>query len=356
MPFQKVEYEFPDDKEETVDIEIEPSSAEPMNRSGKAKKDEVEVDVEEETPKSKAKKPANDDDDDFDVDVVDDTPKADRGRKPSDPPEEVTDEELEDYSDKVRKRIKHFSKGYHDERRAKEEALRAREELERVTQQLLEENKKLKTSSTKSQTALVAQAKKNAETQLTSAKTAYKTAYDSGDADAVLEAQEKLSDAKSKLDRLANIKVPTLQEDETPVQSAPEASTPAPAPQVDKRALDWKTDNPWFGSDDEMTSFALGLHNKLVKEGISPQESEYYEKINSRMRQVFPDQFEGDETEVEVAPEPKRKAQVVAPATRSTAPKKVTLTRTQVQIAKRLGLTPQQYAKQVALDMRKQNG
>ena len=355
MPFQKVEYEFPDDQEDTVDIEIEPSSAEPMNRSGKAKKDDIEVDVED-TPKTKAKNPAPDDDDDFDVDVVDDTPKADRGRKPSDPPEEVTDEELEDYSDKVRKRIKHFSKGYHDERRAKEEALRAREELERVTQQLLEENKKLKTSSTKSQTALVAQAKKNAETQLTSAKTAYKTAYESGDADAVLEAQEKLSDAKSKLDRLANIKVPTLQDDETPVQLAPEASTPAPAPQVDKRAMDWKDSNPWFGSDDEMTSFALGLHNKLVKEGISPQESEYYEKINSRMRQVFPDQFEGDDTEVEVAPEPKRKAQVVAPATRSTAPKKVTLTRTQVQIAKRLGLTPQQYAKQVALDMRKQNG
>jgi len=357
MPFQKVEFEFPDEKsEDTVDIEVESSSAEPMQRPGKAK-NEVEVEVEDEAPKKGAKKPTPvDDDDDLDVDIVDDTPKADRGRKPSDPPEEVTDEELEDYSDKVRKRIKHFSKGYHDERRAKEEALRAREELERVTQQLLEENKKLKTSSTKSQTALIAQAKKAAESQLTSAKAAYKTAYDSGDADAVLEAQEKLSDARAKLDKLANLKVPTLQENETPVQSAPDTPTPAPAPQVDKRALEWKDANPWFGSDDEMTSFALGLHNKLVKEGISPQQNEYYEKINSRMRQVFPDQFEGDDTEVEVAPEPKRKAQVVAPATRSTAPKKVTLTRTQVQIAKRLGLTPQQYAKQVALDMRKQNG
>jgi hypothetical protein len=104
-----------------------------------------------------------------------------------------------------------------------------------------------------------------------------------------------------------------------------------------------------------MTSLALGLHSKLVKQGVSPQSDEYYETIDARMRQVFPDQFE-DTTQVEVAPEPKRKAQVVAPATRSTAPKKVTLTRTQVQIAKRLGLTPQQYAKQVALDMRKQNG
>ena len=98
-----------------------------------------------------------------------------------------------------------------------------------------------------------------------------------------------------------------------------------------------------------MTSLALGLHNKLVKQGVSPQSDEYYETIDSRMRQVFPDNFE--------EAEPKRKkAQVVAPATRSTAPKKVTLTRTQVQIAKRLGLTPEQYAKQVAIDMRKQNG
>ena len=119
--------------------------------------------------------------------------------------------------------------------------------------------------------------------------------------------------------------------------------------------MDWKQANPWFGPDDEMTSFALGLHNRLVKEGVTPQQEDYFERIDSRMRQVFPDNFE-DTTQVEVAPEPKRKAQVVAPATRSTAPKKVTLTRTQVQIAKRLGLTPQQYAKQVALDMRKQNG
>ena len=353
MAFQKVEFEFPDEEkdDDTVEIEIEPSSAEPMQKGGKPK--ETEVEVEEEAPKQKAKKPARvEEDDDFEVDIVDDTPKADRGRTPSDPPEDVTEEELENYSEQVQKRIKHFTKGYHDERRAKEEALRAREELERVTQQLLEENKRLKTSSTKSQTALIAQAKKNAETQLNAAKSAYKTAYDSGDSDAVLDAQEKLSDAKIKLDKLNNLKAPTLQEEETPVASQPQT---APAPQVDKRTMDWKNANPWFGPDDEMTSFALGLHNKLAKEGISPQTEEYFERIDSRMRQVFPDQFE-DTTQVEVAPEPKRKAQVVAPATRSTAPKKVTLTRTQVQIAKRLGLTPQQYAKQVALDMRKQNG
>jgi hypothetical protein len=161
----------------------------------------------------------------------------------------------------------------------------------------------------------------------------------------VLDAQDKLTNAKLKSERLANFKLPALQEAETPVEQKTET---APAVQVDTRAADWQKANSWFGPDDEMTSLALGLHNKLVKKGVSPQSDEYYESIDTRMRQVFPDNFEDAE--------PKRKTQVVAPATRSTAPKKVTLTRTQVQLAKRLGLTPLEYAKQVAIDMRKANG
>ena len=338
MPFQKVEFEFPSDDDDKLEIEVESSSAEPMKKPSKAEKEpEVAVEIE-------------DDEDDVDVEVVDDTPAADRGRKPSDPPEEVTDEELEEYSDKVRKRIKHFSKGYHDERRAKEAAMREKQELERLAQQLFEENKKLKTSSTKSQAALIEQAKRSAAADMEQAKASYKTAYDSGDSEAVLAAQEKLTTARLKLEKVNNLRVPTLQEAETPVQVKAE---PAPAPQVDQRAMEWKNRNPWFQTDDEMTSFALGLHNKLVKQGVSPQSDTYYESIDTRMRQVFPDQFEDTKQRT---PEPKRKASVVAPATRSTASNKVTLTRTQVQIAKRLGLTPEQYARQVAIDMRKQNG
>ena len=341
MAFQKVEFEFPDDEDDNK-MAIEESSAVEIDISGKKTADDFRADA---APKSEGE--VDTDDDDFEVEVVDDTPKADRGRRASEPPTDVTDEELEDYSDKVRKRIQHFSKGYHDERRAKEEALRERQELERVTQQLMEENKKLKGNVNKNQTALLEQAKKNAAIETEGAKRAYKEAYESGDSDAVLEAQEKLTNAKIKSDRLANFKLPALQETETPVQTQVEQI--APAVQVDERAANWQKNNSWFGSDDEMTSLALGLHNKLVKQGVSPQSDEYYETIDSRMRQVFPDSFE--------EAEPKRKkAQVVAPATRSTAPKKVTLTRTQVQIAKRLGLTPEQYAKQVAIDMRKQNG
>ncbi len=345
MAFQKVEFEFPEDDDNKLDVEG--TSAVEIDVTGKkTKEDFVEVEEQPE-PEVKAKKaPADEDDDDLELEIVDDTPKADRGRKASEPPADVTDEELEDYSDKVRKRIQHFSKGYHDERRAKEEAFRERQELERVAQQLMEENKKLKGNVNKNQAALLEQAKKNAEIESTAAKQAYKEAYESGDSDAVLEAQEKLTNAKIKSDRLANFKLPSLQEEETPVKV--EAEQPAPAVQVDERAASWQKANSWFGADDEMTSLALGLHNKLVKQGVSPQSDEYYETIDSRMRQVFPDNFEDTE--------PKRKAQVVAPATRSTSPKKVTLTRTQVQIARKLGLTPEQYAKQVALDMRKQNG
>ena len=344
MAFQKVEFEFPEPEDNT--LEIEDSGSVEIDISGKkTKEDFMET---EETPEPKAKEKVEEaPEDDFEVEVVDDTPKADRNRKASEPPTDVTDEELEDYSDKVRKRIQHFSKGYHDERRAKEEAHRQSQELERITQTLMEENKKLKGNVNKNQTALLEQAKKNASIESENAKREYKTAYESGDSDAVLDAQEKLTNAKLKSDRLANFKLPPLQESETPVQV--ETEQPAPAVQVDDRAADWQKANTWFGSDDEMTSLALGLHNKLVKQGISPQSDEYYETINSRMRQVFPENFEDAE--------PKRKkTQVVAPATRSQAARKVTLTRTQVQIAKKLGLTPEQYAKQVAIDMRKANG
>jgi hypothetical protein len=349
MPFQKVEFEFPEGggNEKEVEIDIEKSSAEEVDIGGKkdkaeAKQDEIVVEDEVDT-----------DDDRYEIEVVDDTPKADRNRKPSDPPEDVTDEELEDYSEKVRKRIQHFSKGYHDERRAKEQAMREREELERLSQKLLEENKSLKTNVNKNQLALLEQAKKNAAIEMESARKAYKDAYEAGDSEAVVAAQENLTNVRIKADRLNNFKLSPLQEEETPVRV--ELETAPVQVQVDPKAAAWQEANPWFNQDIEMTSFALGLHNKLVQEGISPQTDEYYERIDSRMRQLFPENFE-DDTEVEEQKPRKRASNVVAPATRSTAPKKIRLTQSQVTIAKRLGLTPEQYAKQVALDMRKQNG
>lgn len=348
MGFQKVEYEFPEDGGKKPDIEVEGSSAVEIDLSGK--QPEPEPETADESVESKG----NDDAGDYEIEVVDDTPKKDRNRKPSEPPTDVTDEELEEYSEKVRKRIQHFSKGYHDERREKEKALRERQELERLTQQLVEENKQLKGTVGKNQTALLEQAKKNADAELNSAKKAYKDAYESGDSDAVLDAQEKLTEAKLRVERVTNFKLPALQENETPVQNEV-SDTSAPAVTPDERAVDWANQNTWFGSDDEMTSFALGLHNKLVKEGLDPKSDEYYERIDSRMRQVFPDQFEDYEPEPE-ADKPRRQSNVVAPATRSTSPKKVKLTQTQVNLANRLGVPLELYAKKVAEEMRKNNG
>lgn len=337
---EKVEYSFPHEEEEK-DIEVEPSSAEEIKKpSKKATEEKVEVEVEK--PKEK----------EVEIEVVDDTPKADRNRKTSAPPDEVTDEELEQYSEKVRKRIQHFSKGYHDERRNKEKALRESQELERLSKQLMDENNKLKGDLTKNQEALLNSAKHGVQADLDKAKAAYKVAYEAGDADAVVVAQEALTNAKIKNDKLDNYKIPTLQTTDSGVKQDKE-TTPA-VPQADEKALAWSKENTWFGTDDEMTSLAMGVHARLVKEGVDLQSDDYYGAINARMRQVFPDKFE--DTEEPEADEAKKQSNVVAPATRSTAPKKIRLTQTQVALAKRLGLTPAQYAKQVALDMRNNNG
>tara|TARA_R110000822_G_scaffold113874_1_gene245174 strand:- start:447 stop:1439 length:993 start_codon:yes stop_codon:yes gene_type:complete len=329
MPFQKVEFEFPDDKEDKgEDIEIESTDAEEVKKPAKPEPD-----------------------DEYEIEVVDDVPKADRNRKPSEPPPEVTDEELEDYSEKVRNRIKHFSKGYHDERRAKEQALRDRQELERLATQLVEENKNLKGTVDKNQEVLIGQAKKALETQINSAKRQYKSAYESGDSDKVLDAQEKLTNAKIKADKLANYKPKPLQQAEDEVQIPQEAAQQA----VDPRAQEWAEENPWFNSDPEMTGYARGLHGRLVNEGVDPSSDEYYETINSRMRKLFPEQFDEVEVdEVEVETKSKRRSNVVAPATRSTSSKKVTLKRTQVALAKKLGIPLEEYARhEAALKMRK---
>jgi len=340
MAFEKVEYQFPDEAE-NKNIEVESSSAVEIDISGKATKDEYNK------TKAKTTGAENNDADSYDIEVVDDTPKADRGRKASEAPAEITDEELEDYSDKVKNRIKHFSKGYHDERRAKETALRERQELEKLTQQLVAENKQLKNTTVKNQTTMLDQAKKSAEVDLANAKAAYKVAYEAGEADAVVDAQESITTAKIKADKLDSFKLPTLQENETPVTVKEE--TTAPAPVADPRATDWAKSNTWFGTDDEMTSYVLGLHSKLVKSGMDPKSDEYYENINSRMRTIFPENFEDIEPETQ---KPKLN-NVVAPASRSTAPKKVRLTQTQVTLAKRLGVPLELYAKKVAEEMRR---
>ena len=278
------------------------------------------------------------------VEVVDDTPEQDRGRPPmKEPPAEVTDDELAQYSEGVKKRIQHISKGYHEERRAKEAALREREEAVRLAQTLMEENKKLQSNLGQGQQALLEQAKKVVANEVEQAKAKLKAAHEAGDTEAFITAQEELTTAKIKAERVNNFK-PVAQPQQAVVQPAPQPVEAAP--KVDSKARAWQEANPWFGSNKEMTALALAVHQDLVEGGVSTTSDEYYDAINSRMRKRFPEAF----------PSGAKKSQVVTPATRSTAPKKIVLTQSQVNLAKRMGLTPEQYAREVAKLERNQNG
>lgn len=283
------------------------------------------------------------------IEVVDDTPPEDRGRKPmTEPPKEVTDEELSKYDESVQKRIKHFTKGYHDERRAKEAAEREKEEALRFAQALAEENKKLKGSVNQNQAALLEQAKKVVANELEVAKRQYKEAYEAGDSEALVNAQEALTTAKMKAEKVNNFKPTPLQEEKTVVQPTHQ---PQPAAPVDEKLLAWQDQNQWFGSNKRMTAYALGLHEDLIGEGIPAGSDEYYKRINADMRERFADQFGADEP-ADAKPQ-RTKSNNVAPATRSTAPRKIVLTQTQVNLAKRLGVPLELYARKVAEEMRK---
>ena len=342
MPMQQVEFEFPDpDKKEAGDVEVEVEGNET----------EFELEVEGAVGREQVGKKAPKGE--VEIEVVDDTPKADRGRTASEAPEEVTNEELENYSDKVKKRIQHFSKGYHDERRAKETAEREREELERYTKQLVDENKTLKGSVDKSHNTLVESAKQQVKTELAMAKKQYTQAYEAGQSEEMVEAQAALNSAQIRADKVENLKLREETTLQTP-SNTEESRKATPTIQRDPQAIAWADNNSWFGADDEMTAFALGLHTKLTKEGTNPRSEEYYEKIDSRMRQVFPDHFD-EGVEDEPAGRKKKSSNVVAPATRSTSPRKVTLSQTQVALAKRLGVSLEDYAKQAAVLMRKQD-
>jgi hypothetical protein len=314
---EKTEFEFPDEKEEN------------LRKGGKVV-----------TPEE---------DDKPEIEVVDDTPEEDRYRTPmSENPQDPTEEELATYSESVKNRFKHFTKGYHEERRAKESAQREKDEALRLAQAMYEENKKLKGSVNQGQTVLLEQAKKAINTEIEDAKRLYKEAYESGDTDKLLDAQEALTTARIRADKVNNFKPTPLQEQETPVQIAPQPQQAAP---VDEKLLAWQDQNQWFGSNKRMTSYALGLHEELVENGIRVGSDEYYRRIDTDIRERFPDQVGVGES-ADAKPQ-RAKSNVVSPATRSTAPKKIVLTQTQVNLAKRLGVPLELYARKVAEEMRK---
>ena len=290
-------------------------------------------------------------DDGVEIELIDDTPERDRGRKPLD--KEVadpTDDEIENYSEKVQNRIKELTHARHDERRRKEELLREKQEMERLMAYLAEENKKLKQTVNVGQEAYISTASREAEMQLQAARKALKEAQEAFDSDAIVAAQEALYEAKSRYDQVRNFRPTPLQEEEYVVQREP--SQPETV-QPDEKALRWQAKNQWYGQPgfEEYTSYALGLHHKLVNSGVDPRTNEYFEQIDARMHKTFPELFGGDDQSGSARQSQstaKKPSTVVAPASRSSGTKKIQLTPRQIALAKKYGLTPQQYAAEVA--------
>ena len=292
--------------------------------------------------------------DDIEIKLEDDTPPEDRGRKPL--PKDIVDEldkdDLEEYSDKVKKRLGQMKKVWHDERRAKEAVAREKDEALRFAQTQLEENRRLKQRLGVGEKAYIQEVTKAATNELGTAKDRLKQAYESGDADKITDAQEALTDAKLRLKDYERFQ-PSLQTETERVQPNQQVTTPPqPTPVADQKAENWKARNSWFGDDEEMTALALGLHEKLVRSGVDPRSDDYYRRIDETMRKRFPESFEGDEETTTQTREPEKPsrtkpANVVAPVTRGTAPRQVRLTSSQVALAKKLGISNEQYAREI---------
>ena len=291
--------------------------------------------------------------DELEVEIIDDVPEGDRNREALTESPEPDENELASYSDRVKKRIGVLQRAFHDERRAKEQSARERDEAMSYANSIVAKNKSLVQKSNDDTSLLHETWKSKAESDLDNAKKTYKSAYESGDSDAIVDAQDALNRATMRHENSISFK-PTLQTQEIPVE--PENSVRT-APPPDDAAVSWASKNSWFGKDRLMTGMAYGLHEELISSGIHPQRdaAKYYGEINQQMRKRFPDYGWGDSEGKE--PRQKTSTNIVAPVTRtSSGGKKVSLTQTQVAIAKRLNIPLAEYAKQVAVLESMNNG
>ena len=280
----------------------------------------------------------------LEIEIEDDTPEQDRGRRPANPEQvkalEVEVDELDKYSKEAKEKMIQMKRIWNDERRAKEHAERERQAALDAAQRLHEENKRIKKMLSEGEKEYKDAKKDSAKATIKAAKQAYKEAYESGDSERVAEAQAFLTKAQMELEKVKNFKLPPLQEEEfqVKIQQQPQVARP------DDKVLSWQNRNPWFGQDEEMTASALGLHEKLKRQGVEIGSDEYYAKLDETMRKRFPEEFGNAEDK---KADTHKKSTVVAPANRTTAPKKVRLSTSQVAIAKKLGLTPEQYVREL---------
>ena len=286
----------------------------------------------------------------IDIEVVDETPEEDkRPKEQKDKTDyESVDQEIAGVGKRAKQRIDKLKYDFHQERRKKEQSAKLRDEAIGYAQRVKAENDRLNRLVSDGQQYLGKQAEERAAFATIAAQQKYKEAYEQGNTEEMVKAQEALTRATmdSASAEQFNAQIP---EEPLPQQQYVPPQPQGPTP--DEEAVAWQAKNQWFGSDPEMTSFAYGIHEKLVRqENVDPKSEDYYTRIDKRMKEVFPDYFG---VEKEQPPTTTSQSSVVAPATRnnSARPRKVQLTATQVSLAKRLGLTPKQYANQLIKDM-----
>lgn len=291
--------------------------------------------------------------DKLEVVIEDDAPPEDRNIDPL--PEEITKDlekadESDDYSQNVKTKFKQYKKAWHDERRAKETALREQNEALAAAQRILDENQRLKSMLQSGEKELISTYQTSAELELDKAKKNYREAYDSGDADKLLDAQEEMIAASMKLDKAKNYK-PTVQNDESEVKTQQRV---AQQPQMDPKVAQWVARNPWYVDPNKksMSYYAAETHDKLERQfgRAFVGTDEYFNSIDKEVRRRFPEEFADNrfdsKNEVE-KPSRTRPSTVVAPASRSTSSKKVVITASAAAIAKKLGVTPEQYVREM---------
>jgi hypothetical protein len=310
-------------------------------------KDDFEFEIEDDGQEVKTEaKP------DINIEVKDDTPEEDRNRSPL--PKEIVEklelDELDEYTDEVKTKLKQLKKVWHDERRAKEEAFREQQKAVEFARRVLTENNTLKSTLNQGEQTLVSTYKQAAQLEMEMAKRAYKEAYEAGDSDKVLDAQEKLNAANYKLQQVSNYRPQPVAPSQVDINTNIQQNS-AQVPQLDEKTVAWQRNNPWWGKDAEMTALALGYHQKLEREmGKSfTGTDEYWRRVDETMRRRFPEYFGEGNTYSEgqkPAGREVKPATVVAPASRSTSSKRIVLTKSEVSLAKKFGLTPEQYARE----------
>jgi len=307
--------------------------------------DELEKDVE-------SKIDVEIEDDEVKVEIEDDTPPEDRNVQPL--PEEMAKElekadESDEYSANVKNKFKQYKKAWHDERRAKEAAFREQQEALAAAQRILDENNRLKAMLANGEKELITTYQNSAELELDKAKKNYREAYDSGDSDRLLEAQQEMIAATMKLDKAKNFK-PTVQTEENELKQQ-RTQQAQPQQQMDPKVAQWVANNPWYVDPEKksMYHYAIETHNKIARQygQAFVGTDEYFKLIDKSVQSRFPEEFDLKQNDEAEKPQRTKPSTVVAPAKRSTAPKKVVLTKSAVAIAKKLGVTPEQYAREM---------